>query len=132
MEYIKKISPQEIAILERHKNLPLMNDNKLCYIIDYEVVEKEIDYLLYKTKVQYLTKYKVSYYNALEKKVFIADDNSAIKWLPITTIEYQHSPTKHGISKCRENYLTFKETFEGFGHKMISDLELKEIEKENN
>ncbi len=126
-----KITDREIAILERYKNEALLNNYRLCYVRDFEIKEKIEETFFGKLiKKKYLTKYKVAYYNSLEKQVFIADDRKALVWLPIKSPDYLQEHLRHDIYKCRENWLNVKETITGFGHKLISDSELKELEKE--
>ena len=127
------ISDNEINVLTNHKDKPLLNGYRLCYITDFEIKESEIikKSLFGKekiTKVKLLTKYTVKFFHSVEKQIYFGHNESALKWLPISTVEYY--PDGNNILHCRQNYLSVKETIEGFGHKLISDFELKK-EKEN-
>ena len=124
MEHI--ISEEEINILNILKDKPLLNGYRLCYITNFEIGEVETKKGFFNSKrkrVNVLTKYEIKFFHSIEKEIYTANDGNALAWLPISDM---YESDGSNILRCRKQYLSVKETLEGFGHKLISDHELKQ------
>lgn len=129
------ITDSEIKILKFYKDKPLLNGYNLCYIVNFEVEEKEIikknKRFFFPTqeeliKVKVLAKYDIVYFNRNEKIISRLSLVDSLRWIPIISYCKGYPPNFiKGIKECREDFLKMKESLEGFGHKVISDFERK-------
>ncbi len=106
---IKKISDNELIILNNHKYKALLHNNSLCYLTDFEIIEKKN---LFGKTIKYLNKYTIEFFHSFEKEIYQSSDIDALNWLPI-----------YDIQECRENWLSVKESVCGFGFQIISEHE---------